>query len=1178
MLHDPNSSLKEGDFKEPGSFPTHERNLNNVSDPLNIYKNNNKTGVEESLASPGASSLDAAAILNSPIEKRHGKLARTSHPNIQHHKPIHPHTNYQRVTTPTQSPKIMTNAMDFTSAISCVTQNGPVVTDNKLSNTNFIQQNELDIIDLKTLQRNNSIESNELKNDIKQLQDLIDKLNFEIFKNPRNYTRPPSEYLEIYNTFTEQLHNLQVRKQTIDSELQLNENDNEKNNLLERSNTSESLGKNTTKNDKDIILKSSSKSVDLDMLISNSLVNEPNISKMNSRSEYFDNRKPPQPPKVNSSNLPKFKLDHPTTLQTQSVNSPATKNCPQIISSPSFSQRSGSRNGSTTQFYISNSLQGSPATTPNLSNAGGGVPVDSSSNQIINRIQGYPSNTEKNRSDQSSSPPGDHLCSSLTNNNGSLIPLSPLYSTNQNNNSNHSRSFGDINEAIINNQSGGLNTNPSTPNFYTSISPSSSMATTPTLMNYGTNLSSSFLRIYIGSSTAVVEKKCIPLKEALYSKLKSRSLEIDKCIAYIKDSNIKIDWDMEVSRIVADNIVVAELSDEIQHSFEKKTFTFRSCDWCKKRFVLNAYACTKCDYIMCQRNECRSKSELTVCVPRRFFNMHNASSLSSGGTTSVMLAKPENLIELGRPDSPIKSENATINISQQILPVNQLKVSIPSRDRSRSETELNMFGNIAKLKDNVQKSPSERLTSNSNSIKDSLYGTLPHKFPIKNSQNPQSDNVSQISGSINEESGSVISSLCTSKSTEKISNTDQTSNIVNFRNSPAKKGTTALNKLHKPSRRDSFNAWEIPFKQIKIDMNRKVGSGSFGIVHQGKDFYHGIVAIKFLNVQNPTPHQSHAFRNEVAILKSTRHDNVLLFIGCILKPYLAIVTEWCPGSSLYKHIHVEEERWEMNQLVDIAKQTATGMEYLHARDILHRDMKSNNIFLNPKNNSRYNQYYQNGKYQNGKSNTPENSDDMWTVKIGDFGLATVKSTWTQTSAKTNQPTGSILWMAPEVIQQKVDDPYTHKSDVYSFAVVLYELVTGHLPYVKKEQNMILFLVGSGRLKLNVEDARNDTPDGIKDLLKICSEYDRNKRLEFVEINEWFKKILPVKLKSKIQRAQSVPNLGYSYDEDRSYLSSFGMYEEEIYPQTPDLDSLNSYSIKNNTNDSNSNLSQLITNM
>ena len=142
----------------------------------------------------------------------------------------------------------------------------------------------------------------------------------------------------------------------------------------------------------------------------------------------------------------------------------------------------------------------------------------------------------------------------------------------------------------------------------------------------------------------------------------------------------------------------------------------------------------------------------------------------------------------------------------------------------------------------------------------------------------------------------------------------------------------------------------------------------------------------------------------------------------------------------------------MSQLIDIAKQTATGMEYLHARDILHRDLKSNNIFLIPKENTNYQHHYNRNKFD-PKFNNDEDMD-KWTVKIGDFGLATVKSTWTQSSAKTNQPTGSILWMAPEVITQKVPDPYTQRSDVYSYAVVLYELVTGHLPYLHKEQNMV----------------------------------------------------------------------------------------------------------------------------
>lgn len=86
----------------------------------------------------------------------------------------------------------------------------------------------------------------------------------------------------------------------------------------------------------------------------------------------------------------------------------------------------------------------------------------------------------------------------------------------------------------------------------------------------------------------------------------------------------------------------------------------------------------------------------------------------------------------------------------------------------------------------------------------------------------------------------------------------------------------------------------------------------------------------------------------------------------------------------------------------------------------------------------------------------------WTVKIGDFGLATVKSAWLNDDhhGTTGQPTGSVLWMAPEVITQKVKDPYTHKSDVYSFSVVLYELVTSSLPYQNKEPNMVYIFLFS----------------------------------------------------------------------------------------------------------------------
>lgn len=140
-----------------------------------------------------------------------------------------------------------------------------------------------------------------------------------------------------------------------------------------------------------------------------------------------------------------------------------------------------------------------------------------------------------------------------------------------------------------------------------------------------------------------------------------------------------------MNKIKADSIGIAELSDEIRHSFEKKTLTLRSCDSCKKRTLLNVYACSKCLYVMCRRDECRTKSEQFICAPRKI-NSFN----SLVGSMNVL--PKSDMDYFGRSESPVRDLAAT-NISQQILPVNQLKVSIPSRDRSRSETELNIYVN-----------------------------------------------------------------------------------------------------------------------------------------------------------------------------------------------------------------------------------------------------------------------------------------------------------------------------------------------------------------------------------------------------------------------------------------------------------------------------------------------------
>lgn len=310
--------------------------------------------------------------------------------------------------------------------------------------------------------------------------------------------------------------------------------------------------------------------------------------------------------------------------------------------------------------------------------------------------------------------------------------------------------------------------------------------------------------------------------------------------------------------------------------------------------------------------------------------------------------------------------------------------------------------------------------------------------------------------------------------------------------------------------RESIEDWEIPPNEILV--GQTVGSGSFGTVY--KAHWHGPVAVKTLNVKIPTAAQLQAFKNEVAVLRKTRHVNILLFMGCVSKPQLAIVTQWCEGSSLYKHLHVFETKFELFTLIEIGRQTAQGMDYLHAKNIIHRDLKSNNIFLH---------------------------DDL-TVKIGDFGLATAKTRWSG-SQQFHQPTGSILWMAPEVIRMQEDNPYSFQSDVYAFGIVEYELLSGQLPYSHvNNKDQILFMVGRGYLRPDLNKLRQDTPKALRRLVEDCIKFNREDRPLFRQILASLEGL--IRNLPKIHRSASEPNV------NRTQLQSDDFMYACASPKTP----------------------------
>lgn len=256
----------------------------------------------------------------------------------------------------------------------------------------------------------------------------------------------------------------------------------------------------------------------------------------------------------------RIKLEHPTTLMTtplvsssSTANSNPTNNSPPTASRQTATSHNMNtptlpiynhyhQNRSTTPMTISAS--NSPATTPTFSTAHTKHvystyqpgEITSSSPPAATAQAQSSSNNLTNSTSSISLPSSSGISSGGVGNNSttSTPSTAPPYhhggivQLNSNGQITYNRSFGDISEVMTN-----TTTSHSAMTPTTSLSPSASSATTPTCP---ANLPSSFFRVYIGTSTAVVEKKPVMLKDALSSKLKSRNMEVDKCIAFTKDS------------------------------------------------------------------------------------------------------------------------------------------------------------------------------------------------------------------------------------------------------------------------------------------------------------------------------------------------------------------------------------------------------------------------------------------------------------------------------------------------------------------------------------------------------------------------------------------------------------------------------------------------------------------
>ncbi|KAI3987713.1 hypothetical protein MKX01_028447 [Papaver californicum] len=271
--------------------------------------------------------------------------------------------------------------------------------------------------------------------------------------------------------------------------------------------------------------------------------------------------------------------------------------------------------------------------------------------------------------------------------------------------------------------------------------------------------------------------------------------------------------------------------------------------------------------------------------------------------------------------------------------------------------------------------------------------------------------------------------------------------------------------------------WEIDPTELDFSGSNLIGKGSFGeIVKAG---WRGTpVAIKrILPSLSDDRLVVQDFRHEVNLLVKLRHPNIVQFLGAVTerKP-LMLITEYLRGGDLHQHLK-EKGALNPSTAVNFALDIARGMAYMHNEPnvIIHRDLKPRNVLL-----------------------VNSNADHL---KVGDFGLSKlIKVKNSHDVYKMTGETGSYRYMAPEVFKHL---KYDKKVDVFSFAMILYEMLEGNPPMVNYEPYEAAKYVTDGHRP--AFRAKGYLPE-LRELTNQCWAADMNQRPPFLEILKRLEKI------------------------------------------------------------------------
>jgi serine/threonine-protein kinase len=264
-----------------------------------------------------------------------------------------------------------------------------------------------------------------------------------------------------------------------------------------------------------------------------------------------------------------------------------------------------------------------------------------------------------------------------------------------------------------------------------------------------------------------------------------------------------------------------------------------------------------------------------------------------------------------------------------------------------------------------------------------------------------------------------------------------------------------------------------------------------GIVYKAEDIrLQRTVALKFLPPElTHIPEVKDRFMREAQAAAALDHPNICTvyeFDQADDKAFISMA--YIEGQSL--RIKIDSGPLELEEALRIATQVAEGLREAHKRGIVHRDIKSANIMI----------------------------DARGQAKIMDFGLARVAGSTLVTREGTTM--GTVTYMSPEQAQGKDVD---HRTDIWSFGVVLYEMLTGELPFKGEHEQAIIRSILKDKPK-SITEQRADIPATIEQVVSKALEKDPDKRYRQIEdllddLKSISAGIVPEEIKSRLRKAK-----------------------------------------------------------